>query len=332
MRARYVNEMTEGARVDAVFVVRSRDMRAARTGDAYLALELSDRTGSIPAVHFRPSAAAAAVPSGAAVRVCGTVSTFRGSKRLSVDSLAPADAYDADELLARSPRSNDEMVAELKSIVGTVSDTQLRRVLRSVFGEPVFFERFCACPGSQSRHHVYRGGLLEHTLSVARLCVSAADAYSGVDRDLLVAAALLHDVGKVEELCVGPGIGCTDEGRLLGHVVLGLRRVGCAAAQARMRAHAQALLEHAIASHHGETEFGSPRRPSTIEALLLHNCDNMDAEAAGFVSALTGAYLLDEPWTDAGNPFRRPLYAPRAFTGHVSESLCAGSRQIRQTA
>lgn len=314
MKRHYVNELAEGTRVDAPFALRSKEMRAARTGEAYLSLELADRTGQIPAVYFRPSQDAAEVPVGCVVQVRGTVTTFRGVKRVSVETLAAARRWNAEDLIATGTRTSEELAGEFKALVSGVRDVELRRVLRAVFGDRAFFERFSACPGSQSYHHAYLGGLLEHTNAVAGLCRRLAEQYPQVDGDLLVTAALLHDVGKCEELAFDTAIEYTDEGRLMGHVVLGMSRLQEALGRthARIAPERLMLLEHAILSHHGELEWGSPKRPSTLEALLLHHADNLDAKAAGFAELLSGATRVDEAWTDAANLFRRPLWAPRA--------------------
>jgi len=128
----------------------------------------------------------------------------------------------------------------------------------------------------------------------------------------LVTAALLHDVGKIDELSWDTAIEYTDEGRLLGHVSLGVRLIHEHATSSGIPDGLRQRLEHAVLSHHGELEWGSPKRPSTIEALLLHHVDNLDAKAAGFAQVLSGATRAEETWTDAGNMFRRPLYAPRS--------------------
>jgi 3'-5' exoribonuclease len=314
MKRHYVNEMAEGSKVDAPFALRFKEMRAARTGDAYLALEIADRTGQIPAVCFRPSHEASSVPVGSVVHICGTVTTFRGLKRVSVESVRPESTWDAEDLLAAGPRSTEELIAEFKALVATVGDPDLRKLLGAVFGDREFFARFCACPGSQSYHHAYLGGLLEHTVAVAGLCRSLSAQYPHADRDLLTAAALLHDVGKCDELSWSTAIAFTDSGRLVGHVVLGIERLHSALARTRVRPAAERLmlLEHAILSHHGELEWGSPKRPSTLESLLLHHADNLDAKAAGFSALLGGASRVEEAWTDSDNLFRRPLWAPRA--------------------
>lgn len=314
MKRHYVNELAEGSTVDAPFALRFKEMRAARTGDAYLALEFADRTGQLPAVCFRPSREASSVPVGSVVHVCGTVTTFRGVKRVSVESMRPASHWDAEDLLASGPRSVEELTSEFKALVSTVDDPELRRVLGAVFGDREFFGRFCACPGSQSYHHAYLGGLLEHTVAVAGLCSALGRQYPHADRNLLTAAALLHDVGKCDELAWSTAIEFTDDGRLIGHVLLGIRRLHDAVSRLRVEPSPERmmLLEHAIISHHGELEWGSPKRPCTLESLLLHHADNLDAKAAGFSALLSGASRVEESWTDSANLFRRPLWAPRA--------------------
>lgn len=332
MKARYVNELTVGSRVDSVFVIRSKEMRAARNGDAYLSLTLADRSGAIPAVHFRPSHEASSVPVGTAARVTGTVTTFRGVRRISVDALVPAATWDSGDFIPSGPRPVSELAVEFTAIVRSVSHPGLRGILAAVFGDAAFFERFSAHPASQGYHHAYIGGLLEHTLSVASLCASLAGQYVGVERDLLVTAALLHDIGKVDELTVDTGIAFTDDGRLLGHVVMGLSRVRAAVERAQLDARIARQLEHALLSHHGELEWGSPKRPSTLEALLLHHADNLDAKAAGFASLLAGASRAEESWTDASNLFRRPLYAPRAAEDDREYAVVEDEAAVRLSA
>jgi 3'-5' exoribonuclease len=313
MKAQYVNELSEGSRVDAPFVLCTREVRSTRSGEAYLGMELSDRTGRLPAVWFKPSAAGLDLPIGAVVRVRGMITVFRGSKRVSVESLRPETRYEAGDMLPAATRSIDELISVFSDHVKAVKDPSLRRLLRAVFGDKAFFERFKACPGAQQYHHAYLGGLLEHTVSVASICRSICGSYDGLDADLLLTAALLHDVGKTDELSFDTTIAYSDEGRLLGHVMLGIRRVREAASRLGQVLPAERLvrLEHAMLSHHGELEWGSPKRPSTLEALVLHHVDNLDAKAAGFSAALSSAVSVDEAWTDASNLFRRPLYAPR---------------------
>ena len=334
MKSQFAAELTEGCHVDAPFAVRAKEMRIARTGDAYLALELADRTGQLPGVWFRPTRELISVPVGSVVTVRGTVTRYRGAKRISIESLRAAETWDPSDMMASGPRDEAELIASFKALVASVTDAGLRAVLRAVFGDAEFLKRFSRCPGSQSYHHAYLGGLLEHTIAVAELCRSLGATYAYADSDLLVTAALLHDVGKVDELEFGTAIEYTNAGRLLGHVVLGLRRVREAVTGGRVRVDDDTLarLEHAVLSHHGELEWGSPKRPATLEALLLHHADNLDAKAAGFCSAVAGASIAEEVWTDSSNLFRRPLYAPRAAEDERSAVSLEDDQYFRATA
>jgi len=314
MKQQYISGLQEGARVSSIFALRTRELRSTRSGEAYLTMEIADRTGRISAVMFRPDRQAEAVPTGTVIHVDGTVTSYRGVLRVSVTTLRPARTYEPEDLLPAGQRDTTEMIAELRGLIRVVNDPGLAALLKSVFGDRRFMRRFRRCPAAQSFHHAYLGGLMEHTISVARICRGLAALYPQSDGDLLVAGALLHDIGKVDELVWDTAIDFTDEGRLLGHVVLGERRVQ-RAVEALGKGVTKDLatrLSHILVSHHGELEWGSPKRPSTLEALLLHHADNLDAKAAGFSEASHAAALVDEPWTDASNLFRRPLYAPRA--------------------
>jgi 3'-5' exoribonuclease len=313
MERRFVESLAAGERVDGVFALRAKEMRAARTGEAYLTLELADRTGRMGAVMFRPRREACEVPVGSVVYVRGVVTAFRGMLRISVEQLRVAAEYQPAEILPAGTRDNEELLAELRTLVASVKSTPLRAIVRAVFGDRAFMQQFKQCPASQVYHHAYLGGLLEHTVSVATLCRNLADLYPLSDADLLVTAALLHDIGKVDELQFGTSIEYTDEGRMLGHLLLGERRVHEVIVRLgdKVPAELATRLSHVLLSHHGELEWGSPKRPCTLEALMLHHADNLDAKTAGFIAAAASATRVEEAWTDASNLFRRPLWAPK---------------------
>lgn len=313
MERTFIEMLQAGDRVDADFALRAKEMRAARTGEAYLTMELADRTGSMPGVMFRPGSDAITAPAGTVVRVRGMVTSYRGMLRISVERLRPVAQFDPAQILPSGTRDAEELIAALRRLVASVTSPTLKAVLLAVFGDREFMQRFKLCPAAQTYHHAYLGGLLEHTVSVASLCVSLSDLYPHADRDLLVASALLHDIGKVDELEFGTDIRYTDEGRMIGHLLLGERRVRRAIESLgdQVSADLATRLSHVLLSHHGELEWGSPKRPCMLEALMLHHADNLDAKTAGFIAASAGAGLVEESWTDAGNLFRRPLWAPR---------------------
>lgn len=320
MKEQYVAELREGMKVDAPFALRSKEVRSTRNGEAFLALEFSDRTGRIPAIVFKPAEDATRAGAGDVVRVRGTVTSYRGRRRVSVESMRSDVPLPAEDLLPATRRDRAELLGFLDALMDEVREPRLRRVVYALFEDPAFRERFASCPASRSRHHACIGGLLEHTVDVATLAQQIGQQYPYVDADLLLAGALLHDVGKVDEFAFDSSISYTDAGRLVGHVVMGERRVSEIVARLGDMPRTLALrLSHLLISHHGELEWGSPRRPATLEALILHHVDNLDAKMAGFMQAVDRAALADDRWTDAVNMFKRPLYAPRPAAGDRRE-------------
>jgi 3'-5' exoribonuclease len=311
MKKQYVAGLTEGAAVDSVFVLRARDLRSARTGDAYLTLEFSDRTGVVRGVLFRPGPDERSMPPGIVTRVRGTVTSFRSVRRISVDSLRPVADYDRTDLVPSSARSREELSTALRSLVEGVRDPSLRSLLEVVFGDQGFARVFSEHPATRDEHHAYAGGLLEHTVAVASLCRVLASRYDGIDGDLLVTGALLHDLGTIEALRSDTSVEETDAGLLLGHVVLGDSLVAGAVAKAGVPASRALALRHLVTSHHAQPQGENHVGPCTIEAVALHHADRLDAHAAGFLQAVAGAAVLEERWTGDANGFGRPLSVPR---------------------
>jgi 3'-5' exoribonuclease len=310
MSRNFIAELEPGSRVDAPFALSGKEMRAARTGEAYLSLEFTDRTGAIPGIMFRPRSEAEAVPVGVVVHVRGTLTEYRGIRRISVESMRPAVDYDLRDIVPASMRDERELVGELRSLVRQVSHPGLRALLRAVFGDVGFMARFKASPATRREHHAYLGGLLEHTVAVARACDRLAESYPQIDADVLLTGALLHDIGVTDEIHIGPGMEETDEGRLLGHEVLGDRRLMRAAGslQESLPAGVSLRLSHMLLSHHAAMP-GIPG-PSTIEAVALSQADRADAETARYLDISARASLAGEAWTDASNTFGRRLAAP----------------------
>jgi 3'-5' exoribonuclease len=296
-----------GDRVDTVVSVARRDLRLSRNGEPYLWLELSDRSGSIQAVRFAPRGTEIAIPEGTVARVLGRVGTWRGDSRIRVTGLEPAPSYDRGDLLPSTIADLDELKSRLRAHVAGVGDPALRALVRAVFAAPGFAHRFAECPASGEGHHPWLGGLIEHTDSVCDHVMRFASAYPQVDGDLLLAAALVHDVGRVDELEFETGIGLTLEGRLAGHVTLGLRRFDNAAAAMRERLPSRRLaaLRHAVAVHEGD----GPEQAVTLEALLLAHADRTDRETTAFITAVGRAIRAEDAWTGDDNLLGRPLLA-----------------------
>lgn len=311
----FVTGLAPGMKVDEVYFLREVESRGARDGRPYLALRLSDRSGIIDArVWEGAEAAVARFRPDSFVRVRGSVATFRQRLQVNVSELEPVAAAGLDQrdFLPGAYRSTEELAGFLGYFLTEVYDEDYRRLLEAFFGDPEFMDRFSRSPGAVRSHHAYLGGLLEHTVSVATLCQHVCVQHPRLNSDLLVTAALLHDVGKMEEFECEGRIRYSREGRMLGHVLLGQRMI-----EARLRREPPGFPEekelellHAVISHHGELEWGAPKRPASAEALVLHHVDNLDARVKGFFEVVAGKGEL--PWAELKNFFRRPLTEPLA--------------------
>jgi 3'-5' exoribonuclease len=296
-----VEELVEGVSVDEVFLVKESSMRETRNGKNYIAAKLSDSTGSITTRMWDATPAhAAQFKGGAFVRVRGRVEGYQGQPQLVVSSfrLMEDGEVDAGAFMPVTPKDIAELEKELDRLVESVEDKPLRALLQAFFSDDNFRALFSRVPAAADFHHAYVAGLLEHTVAVAATAEKVAESRpDDLDRDLLVAGALLHDLGKAYELTAGPNFDYTDAGRLLGHIVM-----GCLEAEKRMAgipdfpAETRRQVLHLIISHHGQREFGSPVLPATAEALALHHIDNLDAKIRA--AADTSPQPGDDAWSD----------------------------------
>ena len=273
--------------VTGFFVVRKKQIKTRRdTNEPYLSLELGDASGRIGASLWQePREWYDRLQEGDVVKVQGTVLDFQNRLHLSLKRVRLAteeDPLDDVELLPRSEVPPEELLARIEEVVEGFDDPGLRELLQRIFADEELRPRLLQAPAAKLWHHSYLGGLLEHTLSVAAIADFLAEHYSGVDRDLLMAGALLHDIGKVLELEVGGYLDYSDPGRLLGHITLGVQMISRHAAQVpQLTLNRLNQLLHLVLSHHGEPEKGSPVKPQTVEAFLLHYADEMDSKVAG---------------------------------------------------
>lgn len=313
MKDAYAGTLIEGQAVDTIFALRSREMRSARTGDAYLSVELGDRTGFVRGVRFRPTSDEQAVPVGTVVRVRGRVTRFRGVRRILVDEFRAVAEYDSSDLLPAGRRDMGEMLEHLERLRSGIRDHRLADVVGQVLDEPGFASRLVVCPGGRDGHHACAGGLLEHTLSVSEAALRLAGWFDRVNADLLLTAALVHDVGRVDEIECDTTINCSDAGRMLGHVVLSERRVARAVERLgdTVPSDLGLALSHIVLSHHGDSSGLGSLRPCMLEAVVLRHADLLDVEFAGYVEAVSGAGTVNEEWTSGHNAFGRPLLVPR---------------------
>src|SRR5579875_3803032 len=284
-----VRELCAGTRVEAPLLVRELSLRTRRDGAELLTLRLSDRTGSVPAVVLDgvPDARSAC-RTGTVVHVCGQMTEDeRFGVRLVIESVRPAaeDEYALSELIDGPVRPVELLEQDLRELEATIQRPCLRQLLAELLGEETeLWQRFRAAPAAKHYHQAYRGGLLEHSLSVAQAVSAISATFPGVDRDVAVAGAIVHDIGKLDAYEMhGEAIEMSDGGRLYGEIPLGYYRIRTAieALPDFPADVAQALL-HIILSHHGTLEHGSPVVPATREAALVHGIDSLGARLGSF--------------------------------------------------
>ncbi len=310
-----IRDMQPGDRVaGAVYLLEEMDMRIASNGQPYLRARLRDEAGQvITALMWDvPPDLVEQLQIGRGVEVEAEVTTWKERLQLKLKRIVPR-AVEAAQFLPSSPRPIEEMEQEFRERVGRVGDPHLRALLEAVFfQEAGFWERFRRAPAARQYHHACLGGLLEHSLAVATLAETLCRHYPEVPYDLLLALALLHDIGKVDAYTWEDGLRHSDQGRLLDHTYLGAHRVERAieSLPGFPQELAQRIL-HAILAHHGEPEKGALLLPKTIEAVALHHIDTLDAHLRGFQEHLEQQADPQSPWTDHSGMFRTPLYRGR---------------------
>ncbi len=278
----FVNELQSGRDIEAPFLVLSLSQGRTSRGGDYLNVELGDKTGRVQAKVW--DAAQALMPilaEGRVVLTRGYVDSFRGALQVVIREAAPLapENFDWGDFLKASPWPPEKMKAELWSLVDEIRDADLRWLTAEALRHETVADKFHLIPAAKNMHHAYLSGLLEHSLSVARLARLVAGHYHFLNADLLLAGAILHDLGKVWEFSPPPRVDYTTLGRLKGHLVMGAEFLGrLAASRPDFPADKLNLLLHLILSHHGEPEFGAPVRPQLLEALVLHHLDNVDAK------------------------------------------------------
>lgn len=280
---KYIETFREGERISEIFLCKHKQSAVTKNGKPYETVILQDKTGTLDAKIWEPdSSGIEDFDALEYILVMGDVTSFQGALQLNVKRVRKAQEgeYDPKDYLPVSSRDVDEMYEELKGYISGITNPYLQKLLAGFFLEDEeFISRFKFHSAAKSVHHGFVGGLLEHTLGVTKLCDAFSKQYPILNRDLLLTAAMFHDIGKLEELSAFPENDYTDEGQLLGHIMIGAEWVS---------EHMRLIpdfprklgneLKHCILAHHGELEYGSPKRPALIEAVALNFADNVDAK------------------------------------------------------
>jgi len=308
MKSAYVKELEPNRNFTTSLRVKSKEIREKKSGEPYLSLALCDRTGEIEAKMWDNVAEVMdTFERDDFVKVKGLIQVYHNRPQLTIHKMRRLEDGEVDiaDYFPASTRDTGDMWRELCSVVGALSNIHLRALLNAVLEDPGIARRYRLAPAAKQIHHAWLGGLLEHVLSLCQLCRYAAQHY-GVDLDLLLAGAVLHDLGKIYELSYGRSFGYTAEGQLLGHMVMGLRIVADKLANLPdFPPKLRTLVEHMIVSHHGKYEFGSPKLPQFPEALLLHYLDDMDSKMECMRSLVEQDRQVDGLFTGYNAPLER---------------------------
>jgi len=315
----FVRDLESGQSVDDIFLLAFAQQGQAKNGP-FWSLTLADRSGEIPTKLFSPQAQfVTGLAAGQFVRVRGLVGTYRDQPQVVAEAVEVIDISDNGFRLAdfvpASERAPEDMLADLERLCkDNIRHKPLKTLVRNVITDKDVKERIMQAPGAVSIHHAYAGGLVEHTLAVCKACMAFCDLYPALDRQVLLAAAVFHDLGKAWEYAQGPVREHTDEGRLLGHIQLGLSVIEpfiAKAVEKGLEPEVVTHLKHIIVSHHGELEYGSPKRPKTPEAFALHFADNLDAKLKTVAEAVDGVVPEDETgWSPFVRSLSRFVYRP----------------------
>jgi 3'-5' exoribonuclease len=320
MTRRYVNQLTHGESVDEAFLVADKQLRANRQGNLYLQLELRDKTGSIGARHWNSTEELAGTfEPGDFLQVRGKTQVFQGALQIILSHLEPVDPaqVEPEEFLPQSSQNVTKLLARLRELLLAIRNPHLRALCECFLIDDEFVRKFTTAPAGVKNHHAYQGGLIEHVVTVLNVADRITDLYPEVDRDLLLTGIFLHDIGKIDELSYERAFAYTDEGQLVGHLIIGIEMLSQKAARSAdltgepFPAELLLRLKHMIASHHGDYEFGSPKLPMTIEAIALHLLDNLDAKINAFSREIRDDLSKDSSWT----PFTQSL-GRRIYKGH----------------
>ena len=310
-KKQFVSDLKVGAKVESVFIVADKQIRKKKDGGDYCTVTLQDREGNIEGVIWTEVYRnTGSFGRGDFVMVEGNVGGYKGSKQLTITSLKRVEDIrniDYQDYIKTTRKDIDGMFNEIKGYIAEIKNSYVRKLLDLFFCDEEFVKDFKNSTAAVQYHHAFKGGLLEHTLAVVKICDAAFKIYSNLNYDLLISGAILHDIGKIKEYKTSITTGVTDEGKLLGHITIGygwilekIKQIDGFPEELKNR------LLHIILSHHGHKEFGSPRRPKIMEAFIVYHADHLDADIGGFSLIMEGNKDGND-WSDYVKNFERSV-------------------------
>ncbi|MGB2696242.1 MAG: HD domain-containing protein [Candidatus Zixiibacteriota bacterium] len=310
MKSIFVRDLKVGNRIEDFFVLRKKELKE-YNGQKFLKLELGDKSGRVDAVLWEQAEKFyAQAEVGDIIQIRGSTTTYKDSLQITLESLKKTDEkVKLSDFLPSSEKDIEELFLRFKDMASSVKKPYLKALLESLIDDSALMQNLKQAPGGKLWHHSYLGGLLEHTLMVAQICEKAASLYELIDRDLLITGALIHDIGKIKQYSTSGFIDYSDEGRLIGHIVSGYDLITRKIEKIKDFPEELALkLRHLILSHQGQLEMASPVVPQTLEAIILHYADEMDAKSGAFTHIIKREKLKDKKWSDWVPLIKRFIY------------------------
>ena len=317
MARMFVNELSDGDAVDQAFMASEKQLRTNRNGNLYLQVRLSDRTGSITSMLWNANQGHHdSFDNGDYIHVKGTAQLYNGAMQVLSKEIAVIDDNQVDEadFITLSHASIEKMIQRIGDLLRGMSNEHLKNLAECMLLDDELIKRFSTAPAGVKNHHAYHGGLLEHALSLMEVAALIGPRYDGLNVDLLLFGAFIHDIGKTRELTYSPDLGYSTEGQLLGHLVLGVSILDDAIANTEKQTNEtfpEELanhLRHMIVSHHGSLEYGSPKVPMSMEAIALHHLDNLDAKLHSVRQLISEDVNKSSNWTVYYPSIGRKLY------------------------
>jgi 3'-5' exoribonuclease len=296
---RYLLDLKENERVQEHYFCKQKQNLKTNAGKTYYSLKLLDKTGMMDAKVWELTNDIQTFEEGEMIKVDGVVLTYRNEPQMKISRIRRSNEgeYEAMDYIPCTKKDIAGLYDAVVNFIASLNEPYIKALMENILiNNNGIVKAFSNHSAAKNLHHNYMGGLLEHTVSVTQICDFMSGRYEYVNRDLLIATALLHDIGKIYELSKLPENDYTDDGQMLGHIIMGLELVTAEAAKIPGFPHElQSLIKHSILSHHGELEYGSPKLPNTIEAFILHCADNMDAKIKAYEDTL-GKDSTPGPW------------------------------------
>jgi 3'-5' exoribonuclease len=312
VKAVYIKDIKPGEKVSESFLVTEKNLAFSQRGAPYLNIRLKDKTGEVEGKIWENAIEWDKVfKKGDVIQAQGGAVSFKNTIQITITGLRKVEDADVSlaEYLPVAKEGIDEMFADLMTFIEQIQTPYLKALLQGFFHDEKITAMFKKAPAAKGFHHVYIGGLLEHTLSVIRLLDQVTHHYQGINRDLLITGGILHDIGKIYEYSYDSIFDYSDQGRLVGHIVIGIEMLDAKIASIGDFPEYVAMeLRHLMLSHHGTYEFGSPKRPKTLEALIVHHIDDLDAKVNAFQEFIEDSSNDDSHWTPFHKLFERFIY------------------------